>query len=478
VSVRAQLTNVFTALFGAIVIALALSLYFLGKNEAYRQLDAALQVATGATSMSAEHELTEHSTKAAGEADIQSVLSETQSAALRDTQILVCEGDRCSDFKAGLGGHFDLRSVAKASLRNGVVVDGFRISRRTFTVPKFHTTYQVYAAKPIAPVLAQLKQVRIALFIFVPVGLAAAGIGGYFLSKRSLRPLHELAQVIDSISFSDLSARVAVQAGKGEIALLGSRFNALLDRLQQAFDLQRRFMADASHQLRTPTSIALAAAQVTNRDPSPTPTDYKESLQIVENQMLQLRRAVEEMFFLSQADSASLKIDRKEMYLDDAVAEAVRAAKPLAATKRQTVRISNLPEAKCMGDGNLLTQAVLVLLDNAVKFTPAEGTIEVSLFRRGADWICAVADTGIGIAEAAQVHIFERFFRESRPDTESAMGAGLGLAIAKSIVENHSGTLNLVESRPGRTVFEISVPAREDEAATPGHQANSLAVRM
>lgn len=97
-SVRARLTIIFTGLFGAIVIALGFSLYFLEKSDAYRRLDEALQVATAATSMSAEHELSEHSTKAAGEADIQSVLSETPSAALQDTQILVCEGDRCGDF--------------------------------------------------------------------------------------------------------------------------------------------------------------------------------------------------------------------------------------------------------------------------------------------------------------------------------------------------------------------------------------------
>ena len=115
-------------------------------------------------------------------------------------------------------------------------------------------------------------------------------------------------------------------------------------------------MADASHQLRTPISVALAAAQVTNRDPNATAADCKDSLQIVENQMLQLRRAVEDMFFLSQADSASLKIDSKEVYLDDAIAEAVRAAKPLAAAKRQTVKINGLPEAKCTGDSNLLTK--------------------------------------------------------------------------------------------------------------------------
>jgi signal transduction histidine kinase len=477
-SVRTHLTVVFTGLFGAIVIALAVSLYFLEKNDAYRHLDAALQVATGATAMSAEHELSEHSTKAAGEADIQSVLNETQSAALRDTQILVCEGERCPNFKPGITRRFDLRTVPKAALTNSAVVDGFRISIRTLAAPKFQATYEIYAARPIAPVLAQLEQVRTGLFIFVPVGLAAAGLGGYLLAKRSLRPVEALAEVIERISFSDLSARVNVDSGRGEIALLAARFNALLDRLKEAFDLQRRFMADASHQLRTPVSIALGAAQVTNRIPNAGVADCKESLETVEIQMLQVRRAIDEMLFLSQADSASLKIDLQDMYLDDAVAEAVRAAKPLAVTKRQTIRISNLPEAKCSGDSNLLTQAVLVLLDNAVKFTPAGGEIEISLSRRSTDWVCSVTDNGQGIAESAQPHVFDRFFRENRAGTESTSGAGLGLPIARYIVEHHSGTLRLVESHPGRTIFEIAVPVRADEGDPPEHQANSSAVRI
>jgi signal transduction histidine kinase len=315
------------------------------------------------------------------------------------------------------------------------------------------------------------------LFVFVPIGLAAAGLGGYLLAKSSLRPLHELTEVIDAISVSDLATRVKVNRGSGEIVLLGSRFNALLDRLQQSFGLQRQFMADASHQLRTPISIALATAQVTNRDPDPTLMDCRESLQILEHQMLQLRRTVEDMFFLSQADAASLTLNLHEMYLDDAISEAVRAAKPLAAAKQQILRISNLLEAKCMGDATLVAQAILVLLDNAVKFTPHEGTIEVSLFKRDHYWICSVTDTGTGISEASQPRIFDRFFRESSPGKQSAAGVGLGLAIAKSIIQNHSGTLRLVESHPGRTTFEIAIPALEHPRAS-DPQANSLAVRM
>ena len=183
------------------------------------------------------------------------------------------------------------------------------------------------------------------------------------------------------------------------------------------------------------------------------------------------------MFFLSQADTGSLNPERKEMYLDDAASEAVRAAKALAREKQQTLKVGSLPEAKCLGDEDLLKQVVLILLDNAVKFTPREGNIEVNLFRRGEHWVCAVTDSGIGISEAAQPRIFERFFRED-PAGNEAGGTGLGLAIAKSIAEAHAGTLTLIESRPGRTTFEIAIPAFEDETSPADTQAKALPVRM
>jgi signal transduction histidine kinase len=326
--------------------------------------------------------------------------------------------------------------------------------------------------------MGQLNRVRLGLFVFVSIGLALAGIAGYLLAKRSLQPLKELAQTVDSVSSSDLSARVTVCNEGDEIGTLGQHFNSLLERLEEAFKLQRRFMADASHQIRTPVTVALAAAQVTTRDANASLQDCKESLQIIEHQMVQLRRTVEDMFFLSQADSAFLKIDRRPMYLDDAVFDAVRGAKALAAEKQQTLKLAGLPEAKCLGDEDLLKQAVLVLLDNAIKFTPPGGSIDVTLLRRGEQWVCSVTDTGAGISETAQPRIFERFFREDRPGREAVAGAGLGLPIAKSIVESHSGTLSLVESRPGRTTFEIAIPACEQETSPDGVHANSLAVRM
>jgi signal transduction histidine kinase len=476
-SIRTRLTLSFSVLFGAIVIALAIAAYLLVRNDAYSRLDSALQVAAGATAMSGQHELSEHATKAAGEKDLQSVLDDTGGSDVADTQILVREGARIGAYKPGALTMADLRTIPVGKLRNRATAAALRIAARSLPVPKFHTVYRIYSAEPVAPVLRQLEHIRVALLLLVPIGLGLASIAGYLFAAKSLRPLQSLARTIDAVTSSDLSARVEVN-GRDEIGMLGTRFNALLDRLQNAFTIHRRFMADASHQIRTPVAVALTASQVVTRDPNAELRDCKDSLQVIEHQMLQLRRTVEDMFFLSHADTASLRPDRKEMYLDDAITGAVQAARMLANAKEQHLTVKGLREAKCFGDESLLRQAVLTLLDNAVKFTPIGGCIEVSLENRGGWWVCSVVDNGRGISEAAQSRIFERFFRESPTGNEAVPGAGLGLAIAKSIVESHGGRITLAVSRPGHTSFELALPALEGDGNTHGVQANSFAVRM
>jgi signal transduction histidine kinase len=475
-SIKARLTTSYVTLSGVLVIALAIATYLLIRNGAYSRLDAELDVALGATAMSAEHELNEHSTQAAGEKDLQAVLDGTASPDLTDTQILVREHDRNVAYKRGTQS-IDLRAIVPRKLKNAIRIEGLRLAARTLAIPKFHTVYEIYSARPVAPAVAQMRRLSLGLLIFIPIGLSIAGIGGYLLALKALRPLNDFAETINSVTSSDLSARVQINHHQDEINRLGSRFNFLLDRLQDAFNLQRRFMADASHQIRTPVAVALTASQVMNRDSATTLADCREALKVIEHQMFQLRRTVEDMFFLSQTDSASLRLNQKEMYLDDAVSEAVRAAKTLAAARHQQLKLTRLPEARCQGDEDLLKQSILILLDNAVKFTPPEGNISVTLTRREEQWVCAVSDDGAGISEAAKSRIFDRFFREDHSAREAVPGAGLGLAIAKSIIENHGGRLTLVESRPGKTTFEIALPALPGNTPDEVHP-NSLAVKI
>lgn len=477
VSIRARLTLYFTILFGVIVVCLAVASYLLVSKDFYSKLDSALRIAVNATAMLGEHEMNESPTKADGESGLRSVLLGTHNTPLPDTQILVREGDRDVVYKPDELPALDLPTVRSDKLKAARNLQGLRIAYRTLNIPKFQAHYQIYAAKPLAPVLKELAILRYALLAVVSLGLGFAALAGYFLARRSLSPLRALTETVAATNSSDLTARVKLANSQDEIGHLAGQFNRLLDRLESAFAGQKRFMADASHELRTPVSVALSAAQVTQRDPDRTIEDCDEALEVIENQMLRLRRIVDDLLFLSQADGSSPRVERSEMFLDDAISEASRSASALARAKQQHLLLGILPEAKCLGDQDLLTRAILILLDNAIKFTPLGGEIAVRLERTNDYWVCSVTDSGPGIPEAAQPHIFDRFFRVNNAG-ENHSGAGLGLAIARSIVESHDGKIRLAESRPGFTVFEISIPALDTLPKAVKPQAKSFAVRM
>ncbi len=478
VSIRARLTLAFTALFGAIIFSLSVASYALVYSDAYAKLDSQLRVAVDATAMAAEEEFSEYPDRASGERDVQNVLNEMSAAAIPGTQILFCEGERRVAYRSGGENVADLRGLTLREVVNKSNIEGLRVVKRDFHVEKFNTDYQIYSASSTTPAISQLRTLKYALLICVPLGLALAAFAGYTLARRSLAPLLDLARTVDSITSSDLSARVAWRDSEDEIGKLSARFNLLLSRLENAFNVQRHFMADASHELRTPLTVALSAVQVTTRDPQRSMADCDDALQLVEQQMQKLKRIVEDMLFLSHAD-ATPQVQHKEMYFDDAIADAVRAARTLARAKQQTLKVNALAEALCLGDQDLLKQAILILLDNAVKFTPPSGAIEVSFEKRGSFWTCSVTDSGVGIPKEAQPFIFQRFYRAENPSAVKTSGAGLGLAIAKSIVESHGGELTLVTSRADLTIFEISVPVHVPVTPEPPKtQANSFAVRI
>lgn len=480
-SIQTRLTLSFTGLFGLIILGLAIGSYILVRNNLFSDLNTELQVAVDGTAMSAQHELNEHKDAAGGERDLQDVLSERRPASVPDTEILVRQGDRQVAYKSGTHATPDLRDVPSAQLR-ATTFRSLRVASRELPLKKFGSKYEIYAAAPTAPVIAKLRHFALLLALLLPFGLALAASAGYALARKSLAPLHDLSSTIEAVTSSDLGVRVNVAKEGDEISRIGRRFNSLLDRLQHAFDSRQRFMADASHELRTPVTVALAASQVTTRDPFRTQRDCEDALHMVEAQMLRVRRIVQELLLLSQADASSLRVRSEDLYLDDVVAETTRAAQALARVKQQHLEVRPLPEARITGDSDLLGQAVMILLDNAVKFTPVGGKIEVGVNRSDEHWVCFVIDNGTGIPKDEQTKIFDRFYRGAKGagGSKDASGSGLGLAIAKTIVELHGGSLILTESRPGFTRFEIRLLLVDGDQGPPSgdSQPKSLAVKM
>ena len=344
------------------------------------------------------------------------------------------------------GGDLELRRVA--AIRGKVAPTG--------------QVYTVVVSQSLTPLLGALDTDRLILSSFVLAGLLLAGLGGWFLSRKTLAPVLAMSEQAHRIGAENLDQRLPVINPRDELGRLAGTFNNLLSRVSSAFALQRQFMADASHELRTPISVIRTATSVTLEKHKRNEDEYRNALAIVDEQVKRLTRIVDDMFQLARADAGRLTLQERSFYLDELLGETARAARVLAAAKSITVESPALPESLCYGDEDLLRQLVSNLLDNAVKFTPNGGCISLDLHQRNGTYLISVSDTGPGIPREARERIFERFFRVDKAGSKlgcsTGAGAGLGLSIAKTIAEAHGGTLALERTGPHGSSFLLTLP--------------------
>ena len=312
------------------------------------------------------------------------------------------------------------------------------------------------------PLGDQLDALQNVLAIAIVFALLLAGSGSWLLVRHSLSPLAAMASATERITANNLEVQLPV-GPSDELGRLATRFNDLLSRLSASFSQQRQFMADVSHELRTPVSVVRTAAQVALQRPERSESEYREALAVIEQQADRLSRLVEDMFALTRADMNQLAFDASELYLDEIIVDTMRASYVLAQRKGVHLDSQGMQEAPYHGDERLLRQMISNLIDNAIKFTPHGGTVDVRLHQVDASYEITITDTGCGIPEELQHRIFERFFRadKARVDTNGLGGAGLGLAIARSIAELHRGVLTLRHSRPQGSAFCIYLPFGE-----------------
>lgn len=316
-----------------------------------------------------------------------------------------------------------------------------------------------YAMRDIDEVLRRLREM---FQLAIPVLLIGAAIGGSALARRSLAPMSAMARQAAAISESTLHERLE-PAGGDELVSMATTVNGLLDRLEGSFERQRRFITDASHELRTPTAVVRTEADVTLSVDHRSEAEYRASVAIIRDASGRLTRIVDDLFLLSRADSGQLTPRRESIYLEEVVHDATRAVRSVAQVRGIEVVLRNVCEAPIEGDADLLGRLVLNLLDNAIKHSPRGGTVEVSMVAQQGNRVAVdVVDAGPGIPEEARARVFERFVRldaaRSRVESSTTSGAGLGLAIARRISELHAGQLDIAESRPGRTVFRLLLP--------------------
>ena len=347
--------------------------------------------------------------------------------------------------------------------------DGAASRMRVFTLPYLvdgHTVV-IGAAQSLATQQRTLREARTALAIGAPLLLLLAVAGGYALARTSLSPVADMAERAARIGAGTLHERLPVGNPHDELGRLAAVFNELLGRLESAFDRQRRFMADASHELRTPVAIVGGEAELALARDDRSAGELRAALGTIGEEAATMRRMVEDLFLLARADAGEQRLEPTELYLADLAADAARSVRTLAARKGITVTHESQGDLPARGDEALLRRLVLNLLDNAIKYTPVGGRVTVVSERRGEWNVVEVTDTGPGIAPEIQPRIFDRFFRHER----AGGGAGLGLSIARWIAQVHGGRLELVRSDATGSTFAVELPAGgaplPDGAASP-----------
>lgn len=318
------------------------------------------------------------------------------------------------------------------------------------------TTYRVGVAQSQVSVEGELAGLRRALLGSGVFALLLATAGGWWIAHAALRPVALMAAQARQITDRTPGSRLASPGPGDELGVLAGAFNDLLARLESALAQQRQFMADASHELRTPVSIARTAIDVTLSRQDRPEDEFRDCLGIVAEQMRRLSRLVEDMFTLARADVAGLPLDRGPLYLDELVADCVNEARVLAGAKGVGLDWRGPSDLEASGDERRLRQVLMNLLDNAIRHTPSGGLVRVDLVAQPDSVEVAVTDTGEGIPEVERERVFARFVRlDSRRPSE---GAGLGLPIARAIAEAHGGTLVLQRSDASGSTFLVRLP--------------------
>jgi heavy metal sensor kinase len=313
---------------------------------------------------------------------------------------------------------------------------------------------------PMKQVWGTLRTFRNYLLLLAPLVLLTSAAGGYWLSHRALAPVDALTRTARNISGQNLSNRLESLQTGDELQRLADTLNEMLERIEKAFLQVTQFTADASHELRTPISLMRTEAEIALRKVRDTDA-YREALQHILKETEKTSVLIEDLLALARADSGREFLKPQPLELGQLLRDCMKEWKPLAAQAGHelSVRSCEAGPVWVMADESALRRAWTILLDNAVKYTPAPGHIDVFWEKRDGRAVVSVSDSGIGIPATEQSKIFERFYRVDKARGRAVGGTGLGLSIARWIVERHGGSITVESTTNKGSRFSVQVPA-------------------
>ena len=300
-----------------------------------------------------------------------------------------------------------------------------------------------------------LFNLRIIMFISVPLYGLLASIGGLFLAKRALHPIDYITKTAQEISKGDLTQRLKLNKTEDEVGKLAVVFDEMLDKLENSIKKERQFASDASHELRTPISIISAQAEEVlrgNREIK----EYKEAIETVLNESIKMSHIISQLLMIYRSDEGRYKFNYEILNLNMIIEDIVNEFGDVAKANGLSISFNADEEIKIKADQTLITRLFINIIDNALKYTNRDGKINISLSSINNCAVTVIEDTGIGISEKDMPHIFDRLYQvdKSREDR----GSGLGLAIAKWIIELHKGEIKVESKVNFGSKFVIKLP--------------------
>jgi heavy metal sensor kinase len=333
------------------------------------------------------------------------------------------------------------------------------VSRLAVAGQKFTVLFLV----PLEEVDRELGQLSAALVMAVPAALVLAGASSYLLARKALGPLQELHRLAGAITADSLDRRLPIANTADELGRLTETINGMIGRLERSFREVHRFTADASHELRTPLTAIRTEAEVALG--KPLPADCRQVLGSILEECERLTRLIDQLLLLAREDARAARA-HAPVDLATLLASVVETMRPLAEAKGLRLEYERDGPAATPGDETRLRQVFYNLLDNAIKYTPAGGTVAVALGRQRHANRVVVRDSGIGIPPEHLPHVFNRFYRVDQSRSRELGGTGLGLSIARGIILAHGGDIELTSAPGEGTTCAVTLPGKGQPPVT------------
>lgn len=348
--------------------------------------------------------------------------------------------------------------------------------KRIITLAKNRPVFRLYPfppsivrdlfPRPLSPLeISLLYELQSISLMGLGLVTVLGGAGAYWLAGIALRPVRKVSKAAQQISAKTLDTRLALVGPRDEVKELADTFDAMLERLQQTFELQESFVADVAHELRTPLASLRANLEVVAADENASLDDYRAMTMTQERALTRLERLVSDLLILATSQQP---LSSQEVSLGSLLEEVIHELQPLAGTLGVTLRLINEVDIVVRGDGSLLARAFSNLIENGIRYNHPGGTVTVTINNKddtGSNdsqnsWaIVTVADSGIGISSADLPHIFERFYRVDASRSRHNGGAGLGLSIVSAIVQQHGGKVQAASAPESGSIFTVILPS-------------------